>query len=99
MAEGRGRRGRVVAVLVLGLALVFAGAALWFAAVRLDVADQWGSVVGGIAAVLGVPMTAYRLGLGRRGGPAGGGPAESSVVDQQIRAGRDAYVAGRDQHF
>jgi hypothetical protein len=77
---------------VAGLMLVVAGAALWFAAVRLDVADQWGSVAGGTAAVLGLPLTIYGIVLARRGGAAGG-------VQQRIQPGRDAYVAGRDQYF
>jgi hypothetical protein len=86
-----------------GLALVTVG--VFFGVARLDDADKWGSVIGALVALLGLPMTVYGVVLARRGllSSAGqldtGGGNASQAVRQRVRAGRDAYVAGRDQHF
>jgi hypothetical protein len=63
-----GKQGNRAQILLLtgGVMLILAGTGLWLAATRLDVADQWGSVVSAIAALLGLPMTAYGVVLARR---------------------------------
>ncbi|WP_327009724.1 hypothetical protein OHA72_22340 [Dactylosporangium sp. NBC_01737] len=51
---------------------------------RLDDADKWGSVIGGIVALVGLPMTAYGLVLARRQRTSAGG---QSVTDSAIGGG------------
>ena len=92
---------------VAGLALV--GLGIYFGLTNLDHADKWGSVVGALAALSGLAMTSYGLILSRREAPgnipqrrSGDGlprTRDTSPVRQQIKAGRDAYVAGHDQNF
>lgn len=76
---------------------------------RLDEADKWGSVIGGVATLLGLPMAIHGLVLavrdggrfcfdGRRQWPVMLSDA-SGEVHQPVTAGRDAYTAGHDQYF
>jgi hypothetical protein len=51
---------------LLAAGIVLVGVGLFVAATRLDDADRWGSVIGALAALLGLPMTAYGLMLARR---------------------------------
>ncbi|RQX05717.1 hypothetical protein [Micromonospora inaquosa] len=101
-----GKRVLVWVGLLTAIALV--GAGVFFGVTRLDDADKWGGVVGAVVALLGLPMTVYMTLLARRdtteAGPAGKGSDASRQgtgdgMRQQVQAGRDAYVAGRDQHF
>jgi hypothetical protein len=69
-----------VGLLAGGVAAV--GLGVFFAVIRLDDADKWGSVVGALVALLGLPMTVYGLMLARRqptGPPAGQAVADSVV--------------------
>lgn len=98
-----GKKIFVLGLLVTG-GLVLVGLGGFFGVTRLDDADKWGSVVGAVVALLGLPMTLYGLVLARRAGhgSATSGPPVSGAsgeVHQQVVAGRDAYTAGRDQHF
>ena len=61
---------------------------------QLSTADQVASV---FAAVVGLPIAGYGLFAARRP-PAPSGPAAGGRVRQDVSAGRDAYVAGRDLH-
>lgn len=98
-----GRRvGVWVGWLVAGLLAV--GGGVWVLVTRLtaeqlSAADQVASVVAAVVALAGFPVAVYGLVLARRGTPGEGGPAGGGGVRQDVRARRDAYVAGRDQHF
>lgn len=88
-----------------GLALLGLGTV--FVASGLDRADKLGSVIGAFAALIGLGLSAYGIVLTRRdASPAAAGqpPGDSRTdanrpADQRVWAGRDAYIAGRDQHF
>ncbi|GIF45377.1 hypothetical protein Axi01nite_96880 [Actinoplanes xinjiangensis] len=74
----------VAGVLVLGTRLT---------ADQLSTADQVASVVAAVMAVLGVPIAVYGVVLARRGAvPAA--PATGGDLQQKVRSGRDANVAG-----
>lgn len=74
---------------LLAFGAVLLGVGVWFAVTRLDAADKWGSVIGSLVAVGGLPMTIYAIVLARRAntiastppGPAAGG---QSVTDSTI---------------
>ncbi|NMO57527.1 hypothetical protein HH310_40970 [Actinoplanes sp. TBRC 11911] len=51
-------------LLLGGLTLV--GAGIWFGLTQLDTADQWGSVIGSLVALIGLPLTIYGVILARR---------------------------------
>jgi len=51
-------------LLVVGLTLV--GAGVWFGLTQLDTADKWGSVIGSLVALIGLPLTIYGVVLARR---------------------------------
>jgi hypothetical protein len=55
-----------IALVAGGIAWLAVGA--WFAAVRLEDADKWGSAIGGLIAVLGLPIAVYGVVLARRAG-------------------------------
>ncbi|MEU7908823.1 hypothetical protein [Actinoplanes sp. NPDC049118] len=92
------------ALAAIGLvgAVVYFGVPLLRGPGRLAAADQWGSVVAAVVAVLCLPLTIYGLVLARRASPPPAAPETGTAdgpVQQHVRAGRDAYIAGRDQHF
>jgi len=91
----------LAAVGLLGTGVYF-GVLLLDDAKRLSAADQWGSVVAAVVAVLCLPFTIYGLVLTYRSSSTPMG-SETRTADgpvrQHVTAGRDAYIAGRDQHF
>lgn len=66
------------AVLSVGVLLV--GLGVFVGVTRLDDADKWGSVVGALVAVLGLPLTVYGVVLARRPSSATGGQSVTSSV-------------------
>jgi hypothetical protein len=88
-----------------------AGLGVYLNRVGLDEADKLSSVIGGFVGLLGLGLAAYGIVLSRRTAQAGDRPprpsGERSVQitgtasgqGQVNQAGRDAYQAGRDQHF
>ncbi|MEU7581298.1 hypothetical protein AB0B50_27265 [Streptomyces sp. NPDC041068] len=79
----------LVAVAVLGLLGYF-----W--AVGLDEADQLASVIGCVVGVVGLALAAWGSFRGGRPEPQPTAGDPGSPVRQDVRADRDAYVAGRD---
>ncbi|MET7400419.1 hypothetical protein ABZS66_43725 [Dactylosporangium sp. NPDC005572] len=96
-----------VSVVVGGLVLV--GLGTLFVVLGLARADQLASVIGAFVGLTGLPVAVYGVVLARRALPsqdgaplaagAGTAPPAAGGVHHQVRAGRDAYTAGRDQHF
>lgn len=89
--------------LVAGLLAVAAG--IWVLVARLtaqqlSTADQVASVVAGVVAVTGVPLAVYGVILARRALPPPDAPhaAGGAGLVQNVRAGGNAVVAGRDLH-
>lgn len=96
MARGGGIRWLAVGVLAVVAGVLVLGTRL--TADQLSTADQVASVVAAVVAVLGVPIAVYGVVLARRGaGPAD--PPLGGDLQQKVRSGRDANVAGGDLHI
>ena len=91
----------LLAFVTVGLiaAAVYFGTQLLDDTKRLAAADQWSSVVAAVIAVLCLPLTIYGLVLARRSPTPTDPETGTGPVRQHVQAGRDAYIAGRDQHF
>jgi hypothetical protein len=91
-------------VITGGLALV--GLGWFFLTVGLEQADRWASAIGVFVAVAALAVSLFGVVLVYRArrvshdpGDKAGGSRAAGGVHQRVRAGRDAYTAGRDQHF
>jgi hypothetical protein len=83
-----------------------AGLGVYFNRVGLDEADKLSSVIGAFVGLLGLGLAAYGIVLSRRGVQGDDRPQPTTQITgtasgqgQVNQAGRDAYQAGRDQHF
>ncbi|MBU2669584.1 hypothetical protein KOI35_39350 [Actinoplanes bogorensis] len=72
-------RSREVALVISGIVLVSGGIAL--AAARLDAADKWGSVLGGLAGIAGLAFSGVGAARARR---SGGQSVGNSVVGGSV---------------
>ncbi|MET8197996.1 hypothetical protein [Micromonospora taraxaci] len=92
----------VVWAVVLCVGVVLIGLGIFVGVTRLDDADKWGSVVGAMVAVLGLPLTAYGVVLARQPARAeseqsvsnsviGGGVTQVGTVRGNVRIGGAAW--------
>ncbi|WP_433125346.1 hypothetical protein ACQPWW_22595 [Micromonospora sp. CA-240977] len=92
----------VVWAAVLSVGVVVVGLGIFVGVTRLDDADKWGSVVGALVAVLGLPLAGYGVVLARRpssaagrqsvtGSVIGGGVTQVGQVRGNVRIGGTAW--------